>query len=89
MQVVLYWIVVFVGLGAMILRVSGDGKRLEKPYGLAYSFDMLLPVIRLRNKHHSDEFDLRGRARYYFYGHKIMGGLLGAFLAPGVAALTK
>jgi hypothetical protein len=86
---VVLWIVFFVGLGVFVLKVSGEGRRLRMPYGVAYSFDMLLPVIRLRDKHYSNAFDLHGWARYYFYGHKITGWLLAAFLAAGVAALTK
>jgi hypothetical protein len=39
-----------VGLGVFVLKVSGEGRRLRMPYGVAYSFDMLLPVIPLRDK---------------------------------------
>jgi hypothetical protein len=88
-ECVVLWIVFFVGLGVFVLKVSGEGRRLRMPYGVAYSFDMLLPVIRLRDKHYCDAFDLHGLPRYYFYCHKIMGWLLAAFLATGVAALTK
>jgi hypothetical protein len=42
-----------VGLGVFVLKVSGEGRRLRMPYGVAYSFDMLLPVTRLRDKHYS------------------------------------
>jgi hypothetical protein len=57
------------------------------PYGLAYSFDILLPIIRLRDKHYG--IDLETWARYYFYVHRIMGFLLASFLIAGVAGLTK
>ena len=39
---------------------------------LAYSLDMLLPGIKLRNYHY-DEVKLTGWARYYFYFHIVMG----------------
>jgi hypothetical protein len=57
------------------------------PWGVAYSFDLLLPIIRLRDAHY--EMDLKGFARYYFYIHKIMGYLLASFLIAGVSGLTK
>ena len=41
------------------------------PFGLAFSFDTLLPIIRLRDRHH--QIDLNAWVRYYFYEHKIMG----------------
>ncbi len=56
-------------------------------YGLSYSFDLLLPIIRLREKHY--QIDLKGWVRYYFYGHKIMGYVLASFLIGGIAGLTK
>ena len=57
------------------------------PYGLAYSFDILLPIIRLRDKHYA--IDLTTWARYYFYVHRIMGFLLASFLIAGISGLTK
>jgi hypothetical protein len=56
-------------------------------YGLSYSFDLLLPIIRLREKHY--QTDLKGWIRYYFYFHKIMGYVLASFLIAGIAGLTK
>jgi len=57
------------------------------PFGIAYSFDMLLPIIQLREKH--KKIDLQGWPRYYFYTHKIMGYVLASFLIAGLAGLTK
>jgi hypothetical protein len=81
------WAAVFVILGAVVLRVSGEGPKNGMPFGLAYSFDMLLPVVRLREKHYS--IDLTGPARYYFYVHRIMGWVLASFLVAGLSGLTK
>jgi hypothetical protein len=53
----------------------------------AYSLDMLLPVIRLREKHY--EIDLPGRKRYYFYLHRIFGWILGSFIIAGMSGLTQ
>jgi hypothetical protein len=57
------------------------------PHGYSYSFDMLLPIIQLRPSHY--DIDLKGRARYYFYVHKIIGWALASFLVAGLAGLTK
>jgi hypothetical protein len=81
------WAALFVILGAVVLRVSGEGPKNGMPFGLAYSFDMLLPIVRLREKHYS--IDLAGPARYYFYGHRIMGWVLASFLVAGISGLIK
>jgi hypothetical protein len=83
----LYWVAGLIVLGAAVLRVTGEGPRNGMPYGLSYSFDMLLPIIRLREKH--CDIDLMGWARYYFYFHKIMGWVLASFLVAGLSGLTK
>ncbi|MDN7179638.1 hypothetical protein M0D69_16910 [Caballeronia sp. SEWSISQ10-4 2] len=83
----LWWAIVFIFLGAVILRVSGEGKRAGIPLGVAYSLDMLLPIIRLREAHY--DIDLQGRTRYYFYFHKIMGYVLASFLIAGLAGLVN
>jgi hypothetical protein len=83
----MFWAIGFVMLGALVLRVSGEGPRNRMPFGLTYSFDLLLPIIRLRESHY--QIDLKTWARYYFYGHKIMGYLLASFLIAGLTGLTK
>jgi hypothetical protein len=81
----LIWTIALVLLGAAVLKISGEGFRNNMPYGLAYSFDMLLPIVKLREWHYT--IDLTGWARYYFYGHKIMGYLLASFLIAGLSGL--
>jgi hypothetical protein len=81
------WVAFFVILGAVVLRVTGEGPKNGMPFGLAYSFDMLLPIVRLREKHYS--IDLAGPARYYFYVHRIMGWVLASFLVAGLSGFTK
>ena len=85
--VALIWVIFFVVLGAFILRRSGEGPRNGMPHGYSYSFDMLLPIIQLRPSHY--DIDLKGRARYYFYVHKIIGWALASFLVAGLSGLTK
>lgn len=82
-----YWIIGFIVLGVSVLRCSGEGERNHLPYGIAFSIDMLLPIIRLREKHY--EIDITGWARYYFYLHKMMGYVLASFLIAGLTGLTK
>jgi hypothetical protein len=83
----LVWVVGFVLVGSIVLFISGEGRRNGLPYGVSYSFDLLLPIIRLREQHY--RIDLAGWARYYFYIHKIMGWVLASFLVAGLSGLTK
>jgi hypothetical protein len=78
---------IIVLLGATVFVTSGGGRLNGMPYGLAYSFDMLLPIVRLREMHY--QIDLKGWARYYFYLHKIAGWVLVSFLIAAVSGLTK
>ena len=84
------WVAVLVIAGTMLLQRSDQGWRnglrswLDKA---AFSFDMLLPIIKLREKHY--QIDLQGGLRYYFYFHKIMGYVLASFLIAGLSGLTK
>lgn len=84
----LIWIAVLVGLGAVVLCRTGEGKKHKMPYGIAYSVDMLLPIVRLR-EYHFDGVKLLGFARYYFYFHKLMGYMLASFLIAGLSGLTQ
>jgi hypothetical protein len=81
----LIWAAALVLLGAEVLQISGEGLRNNMPYGFAYSFDMLLPIVKLREWHY--KIDLMGWVRYYFYGHKIMGYVLASFLIAGLSGL--
>jgi hypothetical protein len=83
----LVWVAAFILTGIAVLRFSGQGPRNQMPFGIAYSFDMLLPIIRLRERHY--QIDLESWPRYYFYVHKVMGYVLASFLIAGLAGLTK
>ena len=84
----LLWVAGLVLVGAAVLRVSGQGRAHKMPVGLAYSLDHLLPIVHLRHYHHED-VKLTGWARYYFYGHKLMGYVLASFLIAGLSGLTE
>ena len=83
----IFWFLGFMTVGVLVLRISGQGSAHGMPYGIAYSLDMLLPIIRLRESHY--DFDLAGWARYYFYLHTLMGYILASFLIAGLSGLTK
>ena len=53
-----------------------------------YSLDMLLPVIRLRERHYTD-VDLTTWAKYYFYFQQVMGYVLIFFVIAGLSGLTE
>jgi hypothetical protein len=44
----LFWVALFLTIGMTTLRISGEGRKHGMPIGVAYSFDMLLPIIQLR-----------------------------------------
>lgn len=84
---VLYWIFLFVCVGALIFRSTSEARLRLMPFGISYSFDMLLPIVRLREEHY--EIDLKGLARYYFYLHKLVGWALGLLLAAAMSGIAK
>jgi hypothetical protein len=84
----LYWVIGLTLIGTVVLGVTGQNQRDDgKMIGIWYSLDMLLPIIQLRKEHY--DIDLEGFARYWFYGHKLMGYVLASFLIAGLAGLTK
>jgi len=76
-----------VAIGALVFRRTEEARKNRMPYGIAYSVDMLLPIIKLRERHY--DIDLPGWPRYYFYFHKIMGYVLASFLIAGLSGLTR
>ena len=68
----LYWVGILTTIGVIFLDLSGQGIKHDMPYGIAYSLDMLLPIIKLR-KYHYDIVNLVGLIKYYFYFQQIMG----------------
>lgn len=77
-----------------MLRVSRQYRKKDrnhkdlKYWGLAYSIDMLLPIIHLR-KYHYDKIELEGGVRVYFYIHKILGYALALFIITGLTGIVK
>ena len=86
---VFWWVMILWGLGTIILYWSGQdvGHEIEMS-GIAYSIDMLLPIIELHKPHYT-EITLQGWVRVYFYTHKVFGYVLASFLIAGLSGLTK
>lgn len=62
------------------------GRRLL--YGLGFSLDMFLPLIRLDEAHYENT-SIHGWRRGYLYAHKCIGWLLSAYVVAAVTGLTK
>ena len=88
----LSWIAWFVVLGTLILHLARERNKHSIISRLldsaCYSLDMLLPIIRLRERHYTD-VDLTTWARYYFYFHQAMGYVLVFFVIAGLSGLTE
>lgn len=81
------WIAVLVLLliGWGVVRLSPEGR--ANGFGLTYSFDLLIPLVRLREIHYTTE--LEPGIRRYFYLHRIVGYVLALFLVAALTGLTK
>jgi hypothetical protein len=89
----LIWAIFLVVVGAAVQAsrpaVREDGLGRPAAWGpiFLYSFEMLLPIIRLRGQ--MQTYKPHGWQDYYFHFHNIMGFVLAAFLAAGLSGLSK
>jgi hypothetical protein len=83
----LLWVLILTVTGSLLLTLSGEGISHQMPYGLRYSFDMLLPLIKIEDWHYS--IKLTTWVTYYFYFHKVMGYFLVSMLIAGLTGVTK
>jgi hypothetical protein len=81
------WIIGFVLIGTMIFMTTNEAKEGRYRFGLAASFDYLIPVIHLREKHYNVDFS--GWQRYYFYIHRIMGFILSGIIGAALSGLIQ
>ena len=83
----LYWVLGLLVIGTLLLFINLEKDNDGKKIGFWYSLDMLLPVIKLREKHY--KMDLQTPVKYYFYFHQIMGYLLIFFLIAGLSGIME
>ena len=85
----LWWVAIFTLIGAYVLStVGGNAAKLTYPESMAYSFNLLLPIVKL-NEAYKITKDFVGWQLYYFYVHQIIGYLLGLFIIAGLSGITK
>lgn len=85
----LWWCLVFVVLGTLVVNLSCETK-MYKPivgHGFFYSLSAFLPFIELRKKF--EEVDYIGWTKYYFYVHRLAGYVIGSFIIAGLSGITK
>ena len=80
--VALLWAVALVGVGRLVLWWYEENER-----GVWYCIDLVIPVVRLSEQHY--EVELTTDAKYYFYGHQILGYILIFFVIGGLSGLTQ
>jgi hypothetical protein len=82
-----YSVALFVLIGMVVLRLTGEGKKHGMPIGLFYSLSQLVPLVSLDKRF--DDIELTGAARYYFYLHKIVGWVIVGFLTAALTSLSS
>jgi hypothetical protein len=83
----LLWAGVITIAGAVVFRTTPQA-RARMSYGLAFSFDTLLPVVKLRSSHEQIYDDIEGWQKYYFFFHKLAGYVLAFFVAAAISGLA-
>ncbi len=83
----LIWVIVFGGVGTILMRINKEGKERNISWCIFYSLDLLLPIIKLDERHY--KIELEGAARYYFYFHIVIGFILASFVAAGISGLVQ
>lgn len=81
------WVGCFLLVGTLVVRWSGEAAKHNLGTGFWYSFDLLLPLVRLREQHY--DVDLKPGVRHYFYFHKLTGYVLASFLIAGLSRLVR
>lgn len=74
-------------------KESPDPGAHKQDYGVinpfAYSFEALLPIIKLRDLPSHYQIELGGWRQYYFYLHRFVGWWFGIFLVAALSGLAK
>ena len=86
----LAWVILFTSIGALVVYTTGIGKGWSLPKMLGFSFDLLLPLVKLDESHYKLLSEkISGWQYYYFYVHKLVGYILASFVAAGLSGITK
>jgi hypothetical protein len=86
----LAWVILFTSIGALVVHTTGIGKGWSLPKMLGFSFDLLLPLVKLDESHYKLLSEkISGWQYYYFYVHKLVGYILASFVAAGLSGITK
>jgi hypothetical protein len=85
----LAWVAALVVAGTVVLHLTWVPIALVGSVWavVAYSLDMLLPIVELEKSF--ADIVLHGFAKYYFYFQKLMGWVLASFLIAGLSGITK
>ena len=81
------WVIFFGGIGTILLRINKEGKKRNIGWCIFYSLDLILPIIKLDERHY--KIELEGFARYYYYFHIVIGFILASFVAAGISGLIQ
>lgn len=83
----LIWVIVFGAIGTLFIRFGKKSKEMKFHDCIFYSLDLLLPIIKLDERHY--KIELEGPARFYFYFHIVMGFILASFVVAGISGLVQ
>ena len=85
------WAALLTSLGAWLLRTSGNETARSKglPWCWWASLDWMLPFVTLDENHSKTVIALTGARLHWFYFQALMGYVLAAFIAAGLAGLTQ
>jgi len=82
----LFWVAAITLIGVGVLTTVDNGAPSTLAQKAAFSFDLLLPIIELDERH---KIMFEGCQRYYFYLHQLLGFVLGSFVVAGLSGITK
>ena len=85
----LFWVCGFVLMGIVVLHWSGALRSNGLTWAVFCSLDLLLPVVRLDNRHKEYIQQMSGCGIYYFYIHQLAGWILASFLIAGLSGLPQ
>ena len=89
MRSILWWCLVLVPTGWIMLLATGENRRhterIGRRIGLWFSLDYFLPFVRMSDRHFSD-VDLEPKwLRWYFYGMRVVGYILVSIAIAGLS----